>query len=78
MNGHSSNDGILRDYCDSEQYKMHALFGQPGNALLLHCYYDDFQVTNPLGSKTKKHKIGMLSIMYLQACKLLRVLLGCC
>ncbi|XP_058961485.1 uncharacterized protein [Pocillopora verrucosa] len=58
MNGHSSNDGILRDYCDSEQYKMHALFGQPGNALLLHCYYDDFQVTNPLGSKTKKHKIG--------------------
>jgi len=34
------------------------LFGQDPQALILHCYYDDFQVTNPLGSKTKKHKIG--------------------
>ena len=59
MNGHSSTDGILRDYCDGEEFKMQTLFRQLGNALVLRCYYDDFQVTNPLGSKTKKHKIGM-------------------
>ena len=56
MNGHSQMNGILRDYCDSEQYKMHALFGQPGNALLLHCYYDDFQEQTRLDQRQKNIK----------------------
>jgi len=55
---HNSTDGLLRDFCDGEDFKRHLLFGQDPQALILHCYYDDFQVTNPLGSKTKKHKIG--------------------
>ena len=57
-NPHNSTDGLLRDFCDGEDFKSHSLFGQDPQALILHCYYDDFQVTNPLGSKTKKHKIG--------------------
>ena len=57
-NPHNSTDGLLRDFCDGEDFKRHPLFGQDPQALILHCYYDDFQVTNPLGSKTRKHKIG--------------------
>lgn len=59
-NSHCSTDGILRDWCDGECYNQHPLFGQNPHALILNHYYDDFQVTNPLGSKTKKHKIGKL------------------
>ena len=33
-------------------------------ALCLHGYYDDFQVTNALGSKTKKHKLGKISSFF--------------
>lgn len=57
-NPHTSTDDCLRDFCDGEDFKSHELFGHDPHALVLHCYYDDFQVTNPLGSKTKKHKIG--------------------
>lgn len=59
-NNHSSTDEIMRDFCDGEDFKQHPLFGlgTDPQALILHFYYDDFQVTNPLGSKTKKHKIG--------------------
>lgn len=49
--------------CDGEDFQSHGLFGHDPHALILHCYYDDFQtfqVTNPLGSKTKRHKIGTL------------------
>ena len=49
----------MRDFCDGEDFKQHPLFGRDPHALVLHFYYDDFQVTNPLGSKTKKHKIGI-------------------
>ena len=44
-----------------QDFKEHELFGQDSLSLVLHCYYDDFQVTNPLGAKTKKHKIGIRS-----------------
>ena len=54
-------DATLTDYCDGEDFKEHELFGQDSLSLVLHCYYDDFQVTNPLGAKTKKHKIGIRS-----------------
>ena len=57
-NSHASIDGTLRDFCDGEDFKKHQLFSKDPQALVLHCYYDDFEVTNPLGSKTRKHKIG--------------------
>ena len=54
-------DGTLRDFCDGEDFRRHQLFGKDPRALVLHCYYDDFEVTNPLGSKTRKHRIGTKS-----------------
>lgn len=69
-NPHNSTDGLLRDFCDGEDFKRHPLFGQDPQALILHCYYDDFQVTNPLGSKTRKHKIGTYTIRKRKSIKL--------
>ena len=69
-NPHNSTDGLLRDFCDGEDFKRHPLFGQDPQALILHCYYDDFQVTNPLGSKTRNHKIGTYAIRKRKSIKL--------
>lgn len=69
-NPHNSTDGLLRDFCDGEDFKRHPLFGQDPQALILHCYFDDFQVTNPLGSKTRKHKIGTYTIRKRKSIKL--------
>ena len=54
-------DGRLRDFCDGQDFHDHELFGDEemsGNALIIHGYYDEFQVTNPLGSRTRNHKLG--------------------
>lgn len=59
-NPHVSTDGLLRDFCDGEDYKQHPLFGENPHAIVLHCYYDEFQVANPLGSRTKTHKLGII------------------
>ena len=61
-NNHASTDEIMRDFCDGEDFKQHPLFGRDPHALVLHFHYVDFQVTNPLGSKTKKHKIGTIPV----------------
>jgi hypothetical protein len=58
MKGHISTDGIMRDICDGNYCKSHALFGQDHTALQVIAYYDDVEVVNPLGSKRKKHKVG--------------------
>ena len=50
---------MIRDFCDGEDFRQHQPFGTDLNALILHCYYDEYQVTNPLGSKTRNHKIGI-------------------
>ena len=34
------------------------LFSNDPSSLVLHCYFDEFQTANPLGSKTKNHKLG--------------------
>ena len=60
-NSHASTDESLKDFCDGMAFKEHPLFGVSELALCLHGYYDDFQVTNALGSKTKKHKLGKTS-----------------
>lgn len=57
-NPHQTDDDTICDFCDGEDFKTHELFGQNALALILHCYFDEFQVTNPLGSKTKRHKLG--------------------
>ncbi len=49
----------MSDYTDAEQYKYHPLFQEDPCALQIKLYYDDIEVSNALGSKTKKHKLGM-------------------
>lgn len=58
INGHVSNDGVLRDLCDGSVMKENPLFTAQTKALLLVLYYDEFTVVNPIGSKVKKFKMG--------------------
>ncbi|PIK38618.1 hypothetical protein BSL78_24528, partial [Apostichopus japonicus] len=54
---HKSRDGVIRDYCDANQFQQTPVFQQDCNAFQLHFFYDDFQTVNPLRSKTSIHKI---------------------
>ncbi|XP_065668051.1 uncharacterized protein LOC136088289 [Hydra vulgaris] len=47
----------LTCYSDAEQYKNHPLYQKHPDALQLQLYCDDFETVNPLGSKTKVHKV---------------------
>ena len=49
---------VLSDFCDGSYYRSHQLFSTHANALQIMLYYDDIEVCNPLGSHTKKHKLG--------------------
>lgn len=60
FNSHEQSEGMLGDYCDGEQYRQHLLFQEDPCAIQLRLYYDDLEVCNALGSKTKKHKLGKL------------------
>lgn len=54
---HTSNDGVMRDFCDCQLFDEIDLFNEDPNALQLQFFYDDFVTVNPLGSKTI-HKLG--------------------
>lgn len=49
---HLDKDGKIADFCDGEIFQRHAIFSAHPSALQLFLYYDDFEVTNPLTSKT--------------------------
>lgn len=55
---HKSTDGKMRDYCDGAHFAKHVLYNKHPNALQIQLYFDDLETTNPLGSKTKIHKMG--------------------
>lgn len=55
---HVSHDGKLRDICDGSKIKESTFFFTNPTALKIILYYDDFVVSNPLGNKTRKYKIG--------------------
>ncbi|XP_028418042.1 uncharacterized protein LOC114542794 isoform X2 [Dendronephthya gigantea] len=59
-NSHRSVDGKMRDLCDGADFGVgkHPLFSLNYKAIQLILYYDDFEVSNPLGSKAVVHKIG--------------------
>ena len=40
-------------------FRNHPLFSRDPTALQLFLYYDEVELTNPLGSKTGKHKLGV-------------------
>ena len=52
--------GILCDYCDGKRFHENGLFSTDLVALQLMLYYDELELCNSLGSRHKKHKIGML------------------
>lgn len=66
MRGHQRSDGLLSDYCDGSVYKSHPLFSQNHQGLQIIAYYDDVEVCNPLGSKAKKHKLGIMGFFFTQ------------
>ena len=50
-------ENCIQSYTDSMAFKENAFFKENPRALRLKLYTDEFQVVNPLGNKTKKHKI---------------------
>ena len=52
-------------HVDGEIYQTHPLFSTDPVALQLILYYDELELCNPLGSRRKKHKIG---IQYVHVC----------
>lgn len=54
-----SSDGFIRSDRDSNFIKLHPLFSNFPNAIRIQLYYDDVETVNALGSKTKKHELGM-------------------
>ena len=59
MRGHRRTDGLLADYCDGSDFQCHPLYSQEKNSLQVMIYYDDVEVSNPLGTKVKRHKLGI-------------------
>ena len=55
----SARGGMLQDFCDGQEYCEHPLFSNDPTALQIIAYYDDIEVCNPLGSSSKKHKLGI-------------------
>lgn len=56
--GHTSEDGVYRDFCDGSYVRNHPMFKENQEVLLLSFYFDELEVANPLGSKRGKHKLG--------------------
>ncbi|XP_046863754.1 uncharacterized protein LOC124457571 [Xenia sp. Carnegie-2017] len=60
LHSHQIQDGLLSDYCDGNEFKSHPLFSIDPTALQIILYYDEVEIVNPLGSKTGKHKLGLV------------------
>ncbi|XP_045898868.1 uncharacterized protein LOC123966797 isoform X1 [Micropterus dolomieu] len=58
LQSHRSTDGKMRDYCDGAHFARHELYKTHPDALQIQLYFDDLETVNPLGSKTKIHKMG--------------------
>ena len=54
----------MKNFCDGSLYQEHPLFSTDPNALQIILNYDDVEICNPLGSKAKVHKLGMLILHY--------------
>ena len=65
FNSHELDQGRMGDYCDGEQFKQHELFQEDPCALQIRLYYDDLEICNALGSKTKKHKLGRFYFIFI-------------
>lgn len=52
-------DGFIRSQKDSNNLKKSLFFKRFPFAVRFQIFIDETEVTNPLGSKTKKHELGM-------------------
>jgi len=52
--GHHATGDRMKDYCDEKSFSSHPIFS---TALQVFLYFDELEVCNPLGSKTKTHKL---------------------
>jgi len=48
----------MEDFCDGATFATHPLYSVNQNALQIFLYFDEVEYCNPLGSKTKTHKLG--------------------
>lgn len=55
-----STDGVKRRYCDGAQFREHPLFTVCPDALQIALFFDEYEVTNPIGAKRGIHKLGAL------------------
>ena len=57
-NFHGSNDMVLRDMCDGSVFHSHPQFSSDKQTIQIIAYFDEVELCNPLGSSSKKHKLG--------------------
>ena len=55
-----ASDSMLKDYSDGSLCKNHPLIAEGNRALEIIAYFDELEVTNPVGSYVKTHKLGCL------------------
>jgi len=53
-----SSNGILASFVDGQHFKNHPFFQKYKHAIRIQLYYDELEITNPLGSKTCIRKLG--------------------
>lgn len=53
--GHRTSSDLMEDFCDGRAFAEHPLFSLHSNGLQVFFYFDELEVCNPLGSKTKLH-----------------------
>lgn len=54
---------LLTEYCDGNRFQNSNFFRENPRAFQVHLYFDEFETANPLGSKTKIHKLGGIYMM---------------
>ena len=62
---HQTQGDFMMDICDGDLFADHSVFQGNEKALQIIGYYDEVTLTNPIGSRAKKHKIGTHSIKLL-------------
>ena len=65
LRGHRRADSLMEDYCDGSRMHEHPLFSNDQISLQIQLYYDDLEVCNPIGSRTKIHKLGKYMCIYI-------------
>lgn len=58
MSSHTTKEDVYFDINDGMHLKKHPLFSKNTNALQIQLFFDEFETTNPLGSKKGIHKLG--------------------